>query len=406
MIKPSRNGGRQGVHWVNMSRSWTYRAFGLLAAAWPCCSNCAMSDTVWFKDENGKQRQVVGNVLGQDQSGTILLEGLDTQYHYIDEADRLRWEQSDQPEKLYSMQQLRAHLRKELGAGFNVVTRKHYVVAYSCSPEFAEHAGQILERAHDHFLHFFRNKGGFRFPSLRQPLVAIIYGSRDEYLKNIKDIGGSSLHWSGGAYLQHTNRFYTYEQTLQVAPADAATVNPTRLAEAQSSLRHRNVQTIVHEGVHQLAFNLGFHSRFSYNPKWLVEGMALYFESGGDSDSSFGWNGAGEINDDQMKAFKNLYPRLKQGFLHALVTDDDAFMNSSTNGDAYAATWAVNYYLLKSKTRGYVRYIRLIAERPIKPYTADERINDFRTAFGKSPESLELDFRRFMAPMLDVQTAH
>lgn len=378
-------------------------ALGLLLLSLP-----APADTIWFRDsKTGEVREVVGNVIGEDQSGTVLLEGLDTQHYYIEKDDRKQWEKNPQPEKLFSKQQLRAHLIKELGGRFHIETRMNYVLAYSCSPKFAEQAGQLLELVHDHFVNFFRNKGGFRFEPLRQPLVAVIYKDRQEYLTNIAKLAGDSLHWSGGVYVQSTNRFYTYEQTLDV-PAnreEQVNVDAARLSAAQSAVRERNVQMIVHEGVHQLAYNLGFHKRFSYNPKWLAEGMAMYFESG-DPDSSMGWNGAGRINEFQLQSFAKAYPRLREGFLHALVVDDDAFMNASTNGEAYAAAWAVNYYLLRSKTRGYVRYLRLIADRPIKPYTADERVEDFRKAFGKTPASIELDFRRFMAPLLSTSLAN
>lgn len=359
----------------------------------------ALADTIWFKEKN-KVREVTGNVLGMDQEGTLLLEGQDTQHYFIEKDARVRWERQNQTERLYSKEQLRAHLRKELGANFRVETRQHYVIAYSCSPEFASHAGQILERVHDYFINFFRNKGGFRFEPLRQPLVAILYKSRDEYLKSVSPIAEMQLDWSGGVYLQQTNRFYTYEQSLDNGDssndkAAKAALSPT----AVTAVRQRNIQTIVHEGVHQLAFNMGFHSRYSYNPKWLVEGMATYFEAA-DLNSSLGWSGAGQMNTYQMQAFQQLYPRLKDGFLQALIVDDDAFMDARANADAYAAAWAVNYYLMRSKTRGYVRYLHLIRERPISPYTAEERVADFKTAFGKSPANLELDFRRFMAPLL------
>jgi len=39
--------------------------------------------------------------------------------------------------------------------------------------------------------------------------------------------------------------------------------------------------TVVHEGIHQIAFNTGVHNRLCAVPRWTTEGFAMLFESNG-----------------------------------------------------------------------------------------------------------------------------
>ena len=54
-------------------------------------------------------------------------------------------------------------------------------------------------------------------------------------------------------------------------------------------------RTIVHEAVHQLAYNSTLQRRMADNPYWVSEGLATYFESP-DLNSLRGWRNIGAIN--------------------------------------------------------------------------------------------------------------
>ena len=75
------------------------------------------------------------------------------------------------------------------------------------------------------------------------------------------------------------------------------------------------------------------------------------------------------------------------------VANDDLY--SSATLDAYSEGWALTFFLAETRHASYGRYLKLIVQRnPLKHYTADERVADFRKAFG-DVNRLEVEFLRF-----------
>lgn len=360
----------------------------------------ALADTVTFQDETGKTITVNGNVLVEDPAQTILLEGPDSQHYIISRREIVSREKSDKEVPIYSKQQLRKALEKEFGAKFKIHQTNNYMIVYGCGPDYARAAGTLFERAYAFFTNYFRNKGGFQFDKPKLPLVAVIYASREDYVRAIAPYLGPSASSTAGLYMPLTNRMYMYDafggQTGELL-REASSINPSGSGALANALRDQNIATIIHEGIHQIAYNTGFHHRHNRNPLWLVEGMAMYFEAP-DADSKTGWKGAGNINRERLEHFSKMYTRRQPDALVRLVTQDDYFRNAGTANDAYAEAWALTYYFARAKSTSYVKYLRLVNDRkPMEPYLPEERLRDFRTAFGKSPEDIEIDFRRFMS---------
>ncbi len=66
-------------------------------------------------------------------------------------------------------------------------------------------------------------------------------------------------------------------------------------------------RTIVHEAVHQLAFNTGVHERLADNPQWIVEGLATMFEERAVFDSrSASRSLVSRVNTQQMATLQRL----------------------------------------------------------------------------------------------------
>lgn len=364
----------------------------------------AWGDSLTFR-HLGQKEQVQGNVLARYSDGTILLEGPDRQRYFIDPGDQIDWQEKGTAVKPWSREQLRAQLRKEFGADFHIQLTNHYAIVSNADAKLAQQAGTLLERAYAAFHAHFGSKGGFQFTPLPQPLVAVIFKTREEYLAATKEELGSTLAWSAGMYAQTTNRFYMFDAFGgNLEARGSVALSPERGVSPRSSspLDPGSVEVIVHEGTHQLAFNLGLHLRHAANPVWFVEGLATYFEAA-DPKSVEGWARAGELNPGRLMHFQRIFGELPKGFLDVLVTQDELFYEPKTNGDAYAMSWALTYYLMRAKPTAYIRYARAVGARGLAPVDAKSRREDFRTAFQTTPAGLEDDFRRYM---VGVMTAY
>ena len=355
------------------------------------------ADTVVFR-LRGQTVKVEGNILAEDSLGNILLEGRDSQHFIISAQDILEQQRSPKPVPAYDRAELRRSLEEEFGPRFRVKRTGHYLIVYSCNPDYADEAGKLFERAYSVFTNYFRRKGGFQLEKLKQPLVAIICASREEYVAMISDVVGSLAAATAGIYSPTSNRMYMYDALggrTGRALRHQATTDRAAASSAIWLLREQNVSVIIHEGIHQIAYNVGFHHRNVANPLWLVEGMAMYFESP-DLDAKGGWRGVGQINRERLEHFRAYFPFRSEDSLSRLTLDDSCFTGPSAHA-AYSEAWALTYYLARARTDDYMEYIKLVNKRPpLVPYTTEERLSDFRAAFGQSGAEMEPDFRRYM----------
>jgi hypothetical protein len=372
-------------------------------------SAVAFGDTITIKT-NGKTERLAVNYLAGERESKLLFEGPDTQRYLLDGKDLVRWDRSGGKLNLYSRTQLRAALLKEF-PGFYIFETSHYLLVYNCDLELAQLAGRLLERAYHEFASTYRALGSFRFDSPRQALIAVAYRSQDEFKKaRSAHAGGLMGDNVAGFYSTQSNRIYLFD-TFNGRFGEFRTVLAKREGEAavKSALVpfvEQNVAKIVHEAVHQLAYNLGFHERNTAVPKWFVEGMALYFETPSLEANPDGWTGAGQPNDEQLRQLARYFPNRPKGSLRTLLLDDERFDKPATALDAYAEAWAFTYFLVRMRTQGYVQYLRAIRGREAyTPYPPEERLRDFRTAFRKDPDGLDYDFCKFIGPMLPANRA-
>lgn len=354
------------------------------------------ADDVTFKLK-GQEVTVQGNIVGEDGIGTLLLEAPDTRHYFIRASDVLARDKGAAPVPLYNDRQLRSHLLDEYGKRFRLHSTRRYLVCYSCSPEFAKEAGALFERAYAVFTNYFSKKGGFRYKKPPQRLVAVIFASRAEFVAALRDEVGSLASQSAGVYVHQFNRMYLYDSFGDTPLANVARNDRRKAQRLAGRLHERNVSTVIHEAIHQIAYNVGFHTRNTVNPLWFVEGMATYFESP-DLDSRGGWKGVGKINRERLLQFRTTFRQRSKSSLKRLILNDSLLRDPKTALDGYAEAWAFTYFLARAKTSAYMDYVRLINERtPLSPDTPEIRLREFRKAFRKSPEALELDFRRYIS---------
>ena len=363
----------------------------------------ARADELTFV-KDGAELTVAGNLLKEDAEGTILFEGRDLRHYFVAAADRRNLARSNEPVDAYSRNELRAALQKEYGTGFKILESGAYIVVHRGSAERAKEAGRLLNRANLAFTNYFGKAGSFKFTKPPLPLVAVLFEDRPEYLDNLRKHLGRAADFSVGVYINDVNRIFLYDAfggEIGGKVDQVLRINEKAGRQIAAQLYEQNVSTVVHEAIHQCAFNTGFHHRHVANPIWLVEGMAMFFETP-DLEAHGGWKGGKTVNLPRAERFWQIYRGLRPGFLEDLLLDDSRFRRSDTAADSYALAWTVTYYLLKRQTKGYMEYLRLVGERPpLVPYGRAERLEHFEKAFKRSPQKMEEEFKKAIVGMID-----
>jgi hypothetical protein len=158
----------------------------------------------------------------------------------------------------------------------------------------------------------------------------------------------------------------------------------------------RNVATIVHEATHQLAYNCGVQQRFADNPMWVSEGLAMFFESP-DFQSAAKWRGIGRVNHVNLKRWRDYLPGRPADSLVTLISDDARFRSSETAGNAYAESWALTYYLLRTHREEFVDYMKkLSCGKPMVENSPRQRVTLFEETFGKSVAEIDKALVNYM----------
>lgn len=337
-------------------------------------------------------RTVDGKVVVEAADGGVLLELADQRYELLQPAAIAAREPLPAP-PAETPRDLGRRILAELPAGFDVHVTAHYVICFDTSRDYAKWAGAVFERLHDAFITYWR-RAGLDVAETARPLVVVIHADRRDYEASVtRDVGVGSDQVSG-YYSFLTNRVTTYDLTAADGLPRPPGRGPGRLGveilarpEAEGL-----VSTLVHEATHQMAFNCGMHRRLAPVPLWVCEGVATCFETP-DLRSQTGWRGIGSLNRTRLDRFRQSY---QGGDLERIVADDARFREAETAGDAYAAAWALSWFLMETRKAAFVKYLAMLAARtPCTDYDRESRLRDFTAAFG-APADLEPAFLRHM----------
>jgi hypothetical protein len=307
----------------------------------------------------------------------------------------------------------RKHLQTEFAAGFEVLASSHYVVvgkkgrAKAYSALFEEIYRQV---------HLFYSVRGFELSAPEVPLIAIVFGTQNEFKEYC---GKDQVLWSPdlrGYYSLKTNRVALFDDpglingitstddisTGRLRTSDDAESIPrlqyssSTLAALLNSVAGETADTIVHETTHQVGYNIGIHSRIGETPTWVVEGLATVLEAPGMRLRSRN-SGNTKLNNDRLNWFNNEYEsRRRPGDLAMMIASDEIFRNQTL--DAYSAAWAFSYFMTENPARAklFVQYLKILSKRdPMKASSPEERLKDFQSVFGDISR-MEVDFLRFI----------
>ncbi len=360
---------------------------------------------------------LVGKSLAHDQTVCWLAQA-DGLYTEVPLADVTAFRKVEGAFRPRSSVELRNQLRRDLGHGWEVAGTAHYLVC--ARNQQARTYAEVFEELYGGFRQYFRTRG-FALPDPEFPLVAVVYPNVQEFAEYCRADGLGYVPGLKGYYRRTTNRVILYdpgdatallqsprgsgsgvlsfrdlaglEPTSPHAPGDAVLVDAGfGDASIPSDLR----DTLIHEGTHQIAYNLGLHNRIGEGPRWVIEGLATMFEPEGARQNRRGGTTLSRVNTERFEWFRDFVQRRRTGdSLARFVADDQMFMTSAL--DAYSQAWALTFFLAETRPSQYTAYLKLMAGRdPLTPYGAKERLADFQQAFGSDLSRLEVSFLRFI----------
>jgi hypothetical protein len=255
--------------------------------------------------------------------------------------------------------ELAHQLRAEFGRNYLVKSEAPYLIVAK-----SEHIAAWAQRFRSlhHSFKLYCTTHGLPTREIEFPLVAVVFGSRNEFLKYTHSGGLKIPEFCVGYYFSDSNRILLYE-------SEEVSTKETQI-------------TISHEATHQLAFNMGLHQRRASTPLWLIEGLATMFESP-------------MLSGFQARDGKSLWPASRkqtwqalakrpesvQNIVRELIQNDKAF--DADFQSAYTVAWAMTTYLSQRRSQQYGSYLQKVGNLPpFVEYAASTRVADFQSAFG------------------------
>ncbi|MGN6136315.1 MAG: DUF1570 domain-containing protein [Aureliella sp.] len=279
-----------------------------------------------------------------------------------------------------TLTEARATLQAELGAGYETGTVGPYVLAAPRGhvERWRERFRVLLAGYHRYF-----ETRGWQLRTPDFPLCVIILPSKADFDRYCMRELGKSMPALMGYYFPKSNRCVLFEVGGDTSTPDWSETE----------------RTIVHESVHQLAYNTGVHQRLADNPQWVVEGLATMFEQRGVFDPRAASRALeSRINPQQLAGLKKLLasPTTFESQLGDLIGSNDMFRRDAPA--AYALSWGLTYYLAERMSNQYGAYTQRLAQLPkLQRYEAAQRQRDFQRAFESDVGLLAIQMQRFFS---------
>ncbi len=347
--------------------------------------SCHAGDEFTWKITIGEPQPAVlaGRVVAEIPNSAVLLEERNGRLHQIPARQILSREDARERFVPLTSAELAEDLLRQVPAGFEITETEHYVICANSATEYVEFSAKLLELVFDQYFRFMaEQKIVVTQPDRRLPIV--IFASTSDFQSfAAKQHPEISFEDTPGYYSVTDNQTLLLDLTGDRSMRTAAAIR-RRLAE-----NPLQVATVVHEAVHQLAFNSGLQVRMADNPLWISEGLAMYFETTS-SRSSLLWNRPGLVNPRHQPAFlKLLEANQIAGGMNSLIESDSAFQNEAEMSAAYAKAWALTHYILREEKTGMQKYLLSLSQRkPMVGLTAEQRTHEFQDAFGKLPDEM------------------
>lgn len=322
------------------------------------------------------ERRVVGTPLAWDNQRLFLLSG----YGQFDEVllgNVRSYDKKSELRLVYTAKTFEDALQKEFGAAYRISRTRDFLVVHDKVQ--TDYWPTKIQNIHDVFRSYFEVR---RFPIHKKvyPLVAIVFSNRTEFQAYAKKNGEKIPNAAVGYYSAKSNRVLILDRS-----------RTGKMTEA-------NLNTVIHEIVHQSAFNCGIHRRFSDTPSWVVEGLGTLFEARGVHNPHKYRSRDSRVHVGLKKHFERAMKNLAwRDWIGPLVLGDREFARDSSQ--FYSASWALSFFLMEAHPHDYSRYLQRLADLPtFKSYSQEQRLQDFENAFGRI-DRLEGSLRNFFSKL-------
>ena len=214
----------------------------------------------------------------------------------------------------------------------------------------------------------------------QQSLQVLFFSNEDDFSKAIAR-SAPEMAGSAGFYSPLEDRMVVFNQyhsafarqmRAEIEAELAKLIENSRSAEERRSIestrfrveeqiRRRGKQetlaTLRHEAAHHLSYTYGVHSWFHAENGWLIEGLAVYFESDPPGETSFT-----HLNTLIQLRESNRIPSLAQLINIRKPSGFEAELPELKSYETYALSWVLFRYLMQESRRddffSYLRFIR------------------------------------------------
>lgn len=335
---------------------------------------------------------VSGRILAKPAQGDLLLEDRLGRIHQLSSKEIAGVSVGSESFSYLPTDEAASELLKTVPGGFATQTTEHFLICSDASELYTAYCGRLLEKVFDEFDKLFRDSAvnlrpvNHKLPVLvfRETAVFQEYAKRQHPDTDFSDVPG----------------YYSIRDNQMLISAISGDrsfrTNSDVIRELKK--RPRQVETIVHEAVHQLSYNTGVQVRYADNPTWLSEGLAVYFETASGRGSLI-WSRPGEPNRIHLPGFRNAATgdRLRLPLANLLAVDA-AFQSPEQLADAYAESWAVTSYLIRNQRNAFDQLVLHQQRRkPMKVVSANERLAEMREVTQLDPTELEAAVIHFIS---------
>ncbi|MCP4172815.1 MAG: DUF1570 domain-containing protein [Fuerstiella sp.] len=342
--------------------------------------------------DGGEVMPLTGRVLAEVPNGSLLLEERSGQLHnltpkqFTARAARLDAFSYLPPDEMATL------LLQQTGGGTAIHQTEHFVICSDASELYTAFCGRLLEKVVVEYLKFFEDSD-IQLKKITAKLPVLIF--RD------------TARFQEFAQRQHPDTdfsdvpgYYSVRDNQMLITAISGDREFRTNSDVVRELKKkpRQVETIVHEAVHQLTFNTGLQVRFADNPMWLSEGLAVFFERASGRSSTI-WSRPGEVSRIHLPGFQAATSRNRLRLpLSQLLESDQVFQSPDQLADAYAEGWGLTFFLIRSDRAAFDRLLSHLQNRkPLQPVGTTTRLAEFETATGRSLEDFERYFLRYMS---------
>ncbi len=276
----------------------------------------------------------------------------------------------------YTQSELRASLQREYGNAYDVSGTGHFLVVHPRGQR--DVWASRFEELYREMIHYFNVRGIATHPP-KFPLIAIVFPTYEVFAEHAKK-EGVSRRSIAGYYSPKHNRILMFDQSNG------------RLPEWRE-----NAATIVHEAAHQTAFNTGIHSRWAKPPTWICEGLGTLFEAPGVNNAKSYRDLEDRVNRNELQTYLRYFPQgIEEGAIEELVSTNIVFQQRPAA--AYALSWAITFYFSERQPSKLAEYLKITSDKDgfFRDVPPEERMRDFRAAFGNDLEMLGIRIDRYI----------